>query len=113
MTEPNIDRHNQRWRDLCRALRNEAEIKTWGHESGYGKPFQIWEVRLGVRPSIIIYSPTTKKRTISKNEFLEIAPGWAAYRDRGVGRDVMQIKSQNTSYIFGLLKWLEDQTTEA
>ncbi|UGY16733.1 hypothetical protein [Bradyrhizobium septentrionale] len=107
MTEEQL---NQWWRDLCRAVRPDDEIKTWSYEGGYGIPFKIWDVTFK-KPSIIVYSSTIKdKRTITKNEFLLIAPRWVGYRDDGIGRDVMQTKSQNTSYIFGMLKWLEDRT---
>jgi hypothetical protein len=105
----NEEQCNQLWRDLCRAIRRDDEIKTWGYDSGYGIPFKVWDVTFG-KPTIIVYSTTIKgKRTITKNEFLRIAPHWADYRDSGFGRDVMNTKSQNTSYIFGMLKWLEDQ----
>jgi hypothetical protein len=112
-TEMSDDHLDQWWRELCRAIRSDDEIKTWSYEGDYGLPFKIWEVRFG-KPSIIVYSSTIKgKRTITKNEFLLIAPHWADYRDGKIGRDVMQTISQNTSYIFGMLKWLEDRTAAA
>ena len=40
----NDEQYEQLWRDLCRAIRNEDEIKTWGYDSGYGIPFKIWDV---------------------------------------------------------------------
>ncbi|WP_454652300.1 hypothetical protein [Bradyrhizobium liaoningense] len=106
----NNERLHQCWRDLSRAVRPEDEIRTWGYETGHGIPFRIWDVTFGKKPSIIVYSPTIKgKRTITKNEFLLVAPHWPGYRDGGLGRDVMQTYSQNTSYIFGMLKWLESR----
>ena len=104
----NDEQLNQQWRDLSRAVRPEDEIRTWGYETGYGKPFKIWD--WPTRDEIKIYSGTIKgKRGISRKEFMLIRPHWEDYRDSGVGRDVMQTRSQNTSYIFGMLKWLEDQ----
>jgi hypothetical protein len=104
----NDEQLNQWWRDLNRAIRPEDEIKTWSRDGGYGIPFKIWD--WPTRDAITVYSKTIKgKRAISKKEFLLIAPHWTDYRDGKVGREVMHTKSQNTSYIFGMLKWLEDR----
>ena len=57
-----------------------------------------------------MYSATiSKPRTISKREFLAVAEHWQGYRDGAISRDTLTALSQNTSYIFGILKWLEDQ----
>jgi hypothetical protein len=88
-------------------LRSETEIRAWGRENGYGTPFKIYDT---TPRSITIYSATiTKPRSISQKEFLRIAAHWYAYRDGETGREVLTELSQNTSYIFGLLKWMEDQ----
>ena len=88
-------------------LRAETEIRAWGRENGYGTLFKIYDT---TPRSIIIYSATiTKPRPIIQKEFLRIAAHWYAYRDGEVDRDVLGKLSQNTSYIFGMLKWMEDQ----
>ncbi len=70
-------------------------------------PFRLYDTR---PQSITIYSATIAKlRPISQKEFLSVAAHWYAYRDGQTGRDVLGALSQNTSYIFGILKWMEDQ----
>ncbi|MET3361422.1 hypothetical protein ABH972_003936 [Bradyrhizobium ottawaense] len=95
----------QLWRDAVR-LRSETEIRAWGRESGYGIPFKIYDTR---PQSITIYSQSiAKPRSISKKEFLRIAEHWPAYCAGETARGFLGELSQNTSYIFGLLKWIED-----
>lgn len=94
------------WTDAIR-LGSETEIRTWGRESGYGVAFKIYETR---PHSVTIYSTTiSKPRSISKKDFLKIAELWSAYCGGETGREALGALSQNTSYIFGILKWLEDK----
>lgn len=98
--------NQQLWIGATR-LRSETEIKAWGRNNGYGVPFKIYDT---TPRSVAIYSATiTKPRSISKKEFLRVAAQWYAYRDGETGRDGLGKSSQNTSYIFGILKWMEDQ----
>jgi hypothetical protein len=88
-------------------LRSETEIRAWSRDRGYSDTaFKIYDT---TPKSIIIYSPTISgRRSISKREFLRIAAHWYTYRDGEVDRDVLGKLSQNTSYIFGILKRMED-----
>jgi hypothetical protein len=93
----------QMW-NVATKIPNETEIRTWSRENGFNLPFRIADTS---PKSITIYSATIKKeRKISKREFLDVAAGWSAYQagegDRGTDL------SQNTSYIFGILKWMEE-----
>jgi hypothetical protein len=98
----------QLWLTASR-LRSETEIRTWSRDKGYSDT-TTFKISDTTPRSIIIYSPTISgQRSISKKEFLRIATHWYAYRDGEVGRDVLGKLSQNTSYIFGILKWMDDQ----
>jgi hypothetical protein len=88
-------------------IRSDTEILTWSRDNGYGIPFRIYDT---TPRTIKIYSATIKKpRLISQKEFLKVTSQWHAYRDGETGREVLTELSQNTSYMFGILKWMEDQ----
>ena len=89
-------------------LRTGIELESWSRDSAYTTTqFTIY----GISPdSIRIVSPTIPRgRSIAKSDFATVHNFWSDYRAGKVSRAKMATLSHNTSYIFGILKWLEDE----
>jgi len=95
------------WADIRHRLKTGTEIKGWSRDKGQtALTFKIIDIAPG---SIIVGSRTlSKSRTIGKADFGKIAAVWSDYRQGKINRVETGKLSQNTSYIFGILKWLED-----
>ena len=101
MTSPNT-----LWQQARRLLRNEIELRTWSRDNETETQFKIWD---NTAAAIKIYSPTIDgPRSISKKEFFKVAEKWDAYCDGTVSRAELGKLSQNTSYVLGMLKWIEE-----
>jgi hypothetical protein len=98
---------HQAWVQARRLLSPEAEFRAWSRGKGYtDTTFKISESNAS---SIVVSSPTmSKPRVISKADFIKVAAAWDDYCKGNIGRAEMAQLSQNTTYIFGILKRLED-----
>ena len=98
---------HQAWVRARRLLGTEAEFRGWSRDKGYtDTTFKISDSNAS---SIIVSSPTmSKPRVISKGDFIKVAAAWDDYCKGDIGRADMAELSQNTTYIFGILKRLED-----
>jgi len=83
--------------------------------ASHSKIYDIELPRQKQKQAITIYSPTikTKRLKIGKSDFDRIAVDWRDYRD---GKDMnlseYRDRTRYSSYLFGLLKWLEDYQRE-
>ena len=91
-------------------IRSDTEILTWSRDNGYGIiPFRIYDTT--PRTVIKIYSATIKKPRPDQPEGIpegHFAMATPIAMVRRAARCLPEL-SQNTSYMFGILKWMEDQ----
>ena len=94
------------WFDLQKKLRSHTEIQAWSRQKGYlDTRFNIVSIEAG---RIFISSGgTSAPRPISKSDMARVYKSWPLYCDGKLSRAEMRNLSQNTTYIFGLLKWCE------
>jgi hypothetical protein len=99
------------WADLRNGLRVGIEIKGWRRDKeDTGLRFKIVDV--GPDPIRIESSPTPDKprpseRRIGKTDFARVYTAWLGYCGGKINRAEMTRLSQNTSYIFSILRWRE------
>jgi hypothetical protein len=93
------------WRDLRAALKPGDQLRGWSKAKGQTDlQFHISEVG----PTWIGILPTTGNvRRISKGDFDRVYAFWPAYKRGEITRAQMRDISQNTSYIFAMLNWVE------
>lgn len=94
---------HQAWVQARRLLRPGTEVRAWSRDKGYtGITFKISDTDAG---SIVVNSPTfSKLRVIGKADFIKVAAAWGDYCNGKIGRAEMTKLSQNTTYVFGILK---------
>jgi hypothetical protein len=80
-------------------------ITGWSRDKGNtALEFRIAEVE---STSITIVPGQGKRRRISKGDFAQVFAFWSEYCRGEITRHAMAQVLQNTSYIFGILRWLE------
>lgn len=96
------------WLKILRELDGRTELRAWSRDSGYTTTtFRVTHAQPG---SIEVRSLSlSQPRTITKTDFARVAAVWEGYCNGEMTRVQTVQVSQNTSYIFGLLKWVEDQ----
>jgi hypothetical protein len=95
------------WEGIRAGLRVGSNLRAWSRDKGYtAAAFHIQDIS----PSAVIVSSSSlaKPRSVAKSEFTKIARVWPAYCAGKLSRAEMGEISQNTSYIFGILKFIED-----
>jgi hypothetical protein len=96
------------WADLKNHLRAGTEVRGWSRDKGHTLlRFRIDDIAPG---SITVSSSTmTMPRCIGKSDFARVHGAWEKYRAGKVSRADMTELSQNTSYIFAILRWQEGE----
>ena len=97
------------WDDLIHRLKPHQELNGWSRAKGPTVlRFQIAEIE----PTAIIVRPGQgMRRRISKGDFAQVFAFWPAYCRGEIPRHKMAKLSQNTSYIFSILRWQEMKGT--
>jgi mRNA-degrading endonuclease RelE of RelBE toxin-antitoxin system len=100
------------WADLRTALKPGTEIRGWGATRGFtSMRFEVADLDAG---SITVSSPTmSAPRRVSKGEFAKLYVLWNDYSAGRVDRQAVTPISQNSSYIFAILRWHEDLRSAA
>jgi hypothetical protein len=104
--EETMKTFNEVWREIQARLSEGTEIPNWGLVDGYtGKVTRIE----GKNYDEILVSGerTTERRRVPRTEFKKVFEVWYRYKQGLTSRDEIQGFSQNTTYIFSILKWLE------
>jgi hypothetical protein len=97
------------WDDLTRRLKPNQEFSGWSRDRGVtALKFQIAEIE---PTSITVLPGRGKQRRISKGDFAQVFAFWAEYCRGEIPRHKMAELSQNTSYIFSILRWQEMKGT--
>jgi hypothetical protein len=99
---------HEAWSDIQRRLSPGMEIRNWSRE-GYTERLSRIEYK-DHREVGVSGENTASVRYISKQEFERVFEDWERYKQGHVSRD--QINSQNTTYIFSIFHWLEEQPDE-
>jgi len=102
------------WAEIRYRLRGAATVNYWslGRGDHGGKTFRA--VMLDAGTITVTASGIAKERRISMAEFIRVARLWPGYKDGTTSRsELAATKSQNTSYIIGLLHWRETQLEAA
>lgn len=95
------------WTDLRRILVIGEELRGWGAQRGFtSMRFQINDT--GPRHIEVNSSSMSAPRRISKGEFVKVYAIWSDYRAGRIGRRSVAAISQNSSYIFAILKRYDD-----
>ena len=99
------------WADLRHRLRVGTEMKGWSRDKeDTGLRFKIVDV--GADSITIVSSPMPDKpkpteRRIGRTDFARVYSSWKGYCGYKITRADMTKLSQNTSYIFSILRWRE------
>jgi len=94
------------WADLRSRLQRGTSMKSWSRDKGFlSLSFTIADVE----PNAVTVSSagTSKPRRIGKSEFGKVSSAWDQYCSGRLSRAEILKISHNSSYIFGILKWLE------
>jgi hypothetical protein len=92
------------WNRLLAKLRPDAVIRHWGRKRHFtGKSFKVVDV-YPTHLHLVIHAGGERKLT--RHEFEKVASLWPEYLAGVVSRQA--ISSENTTYVFSLLKWLEN-----
>jgi hypothetical protein len=96
------------WADLKNRLKAGIELRGWSRDKGHTSlRFRIDDVAAS---SITVSSSTmTMPRSIGKSDFARVYGARGKYRAGKVTRAEMTELSQNTSYIFAILRWQEGE----
>ena len=92
------------WTDLPLVLKPGTEIRGWGKARGYTDlRFRVIDLDAG---SVTIDSATVSApRRISRGEFEKLFALWDRYCAGQISRQEVTPISQNSSYIFAILRW--------
>ena len=95
---------NEFWADIRSRLKAGTEIRAWSRLKGFTSlRFKITDVSSG---SISVDSATMSiPRTIGKSDFERVYGAWPKYKTGKMSRAEMTGLSQNTTYIFGIIRW--------
>jgi hypothetical protein len=98
----------QFWQGLTANLKRGLQIRGWSKEHGHTDlRFTIIDAS---SMSVKVFSAGMKApRNVSKGDAKKVWEHWQDYCAGKIGRAEMTQLSQNTSYIFGLIKWHEDR----
>lgn len=102
-----MDSFDQFWQSLTARLSRGIQVRGWSKDQGFTElRFTIIDASA---MSIKVFSNGMKApRNISKGDLKTIWEHWQDYCADKIGRAELTQLSQNTSYIFGLIKWHED-----
>lgn len=99
------------WLDLRGKLHRGTEIRGWSREKDdTGLRFTITDFgpdAITIRPAVTSDKPKPQERRIGKSDFEGVYRLWRGYCDGEISRVEVTKVSQNTSYIFSLLRWRE------
>ena len=96
------------WAELRSTLQPNAEIRGWGAARGYtAMRFRVTDVE---RAAVTVASSTmSAPRRVSKGEFAKLYRLWDDYCAGRVSRAAVTAISQNSSYIFAILRHHADR----
>jgi hypothetical protein len=93
------------WFSLQRLLHRKQRLNGWSREKDdTGLRFEIQDVD---STSITVLPGKGLPRRISKSDFEQVFAFWSPYCKGKIPRHEMARLSQNTSYIFAILRWQE------
>lgn len=96
------------WHELRLRLTRGMEVRNWSQDSGYtGKISRVED--LNYDEIVVTGDRTTSRRRVARRDFKKVFDYWDLYKRGRISRaEVLEI-SRNSTYIFSLLHWLEQQ----
>jgi hypothetical protein len=100
---------NDVWSQLRSRLHRGLEVRNWSREGDKEHFTKI--VDLNYDEIVVLGERGTTPRRVSRDDFKKVFAFWEVYKDGIMSRDDVQEKTdtRNSSYIFALLHWLEEE----
>jgi hypothetical protein len=102
---------NNLWQELREQLRPGQDIPNWSHD---GKAHGATHIeRTNYDEVIVTGGKTTAPKSVERGDFRKVYETiWDRYKQGLVPRQEATKTSRNTSHIFSILHWLEEQTVD-